>query len=62
MVHMGLRGSLQTENYKYIRPSVLTMHSLIQQSHKYGLDRRNTVDNKYHIVTVKGFTIDGYAE
>jgi hypothetical protein len=51
---------LQTE--KYILTSELTLHSLMQQSHTYVLDRRNAADNKYHIVTVRGFTIDGYAE
>jgi hypothetical protein len=26
------------------------------------LNPRNTADNKYHVVTVRGFTIDGYAK
>jgi hypothetical protein len=51
---------LQTQ--KYIPPSILTLHCLIQQSHTYTLDPRNTADNKYHVVTVRGFTSDGYAK
>ena len=51
---------LQTE--KYIPPSLLTQHCLIQQSHTYTLDPRNTADNKYHVVTARGFTSDGYTK
>jgi len=54
----GLPLFLQTE--KYIPPSILTLYYLIQQSHTHDLDPRNTADNKYHVVTVRGFTIDGY--
>jgi len=51
---------LQTQNY--IPTSILTQHCLIQQSHTYILDPRNTADNKYHVVTVRGFTSDGYTK
>jgi hypothetical protein len=35
---------------------------LIKQSHTHALDARNTADNKYNVVTVRGFTVDGYAK
>jgi hypothetical protein len=51
---------LQTQ--KYIPTSILTPHCLIQHSHTHALGPRNTADNKYHVVTVRGFTSDGYAK
>jgi len=60
VIVVGLPPVLQTQ--KYIPTSILTLHCLIQQSHTYTLGHRNSADNKYHVVTVRGFTSDGYAK
>ena len=53
---MGMPPLLQTQ--KYIPTSILKLHGSIQHSHTDAVDPRNTADNKYHVVTVRGFASD----